>query len=157
MTLLYSAPASPLVQPRNCVLGSTLSASIAIAFKYLSDPEYLQVIPDWMVRVTGERSQPTPRIFLIPRPCGVPLFDLPRHWQAVALAPATSIAAMQICGVTHPPAGAASFIFISAGKKITDLGWVYLLFPLFLGNAISTLCAILFNNLHPNRQYPMYW
>ena len=70
MTLLYSAPASPLVQPRNCVLGSTLSASIAIAFKYLSDPEYLQVIPDWMVRVTGERSQPTPRIFLIPRPCG---------------------------------------------------------------------------------------
>ena len=28
-------------------------------------------------------------------------------WLTVAIAPATSIAAMQICGVTHPPAGAA--------------------------------------------------
>lgn len=72
MTLMYSAPGSPLVQPRNVFIGSTLSASIAIVLNYLSDPDHVDGIPDWL---------------------------------NVAIAPATSIAAMQICGVTHPPAG----------------------------------------------------
>ena len=106
------------------IFGNMLAAAIAVIFNYLSDPEYLDVIPDWL---------------------------------SVALAPATSIAAMQVCGVLHPPAGAASLIFISAGKRITGLGWVYLLTPLLLGNVICLFCGALINNVHTKRQFPMYW
>ena len=52
---------------------SSPRAGIAVILNYLSDPNYIDGIPDWL---------------------------------SVAIAPATSIAAMQICGVTHPPAGA---------------------------------------------------
>ena len=78
------------------------------------------------------------------------------NWVAVALAPATSIAAMQVCGVSHPPAGAASLIFISGGAKITSMGWMYLVTPLLFGNVICVVCAATINNLVKWRQYPIY-
>ena len=78
-------------------------------------------------------------------------------WVAVALAPAASIAAMQVCGVSHPPAGAASLIFISGGAKVTDMGWMYLVTPLLIGNIICVACATAINNLARKRQYPVYW
>jgi len=124
MVLLYSAPASPLAQPRNVFGGNAVSASIAILFYYLSAPQYADAIPKWV---------------------------------AVALAPATSIAAMQACGVSHPPAGAASLIFISGGAKITNMGWMYLVTPLLIGNIICVAVAAAINNLVKKRQYPVYW
>ena len=78
-------------------------------------------------------------------------------WLAVALAPATAISAMQLFGVTHPPAGAVSLIFIGGGLKVTSMGWAFLLLPLALGNLISILLASWFINASPKRQYPMYW
>jgi hypothetical protein len=44
-------------------------------------------------------------------------FNRMPQWVAVALAPAISIAAMQKLGVSHPPAGAAALIFISAVRR----------------------------------------
>ena len=124
MTLLFSAPASPLVQPRNILGGNLISATVAILFYYLSGNEYADAIPRWL---------------------------------ALALAPATAISAMQFFGVSHPPAGAVSLIFISGPPKITGMQWYFLLCPLLLGNVIAVLMASWINNLSSKRQYPMYW
>ena len=124
MTLLFSAPASPLVQPRNILGGNLISATVAILFYYLSGSEYADAIPRWL---------------------------------ALALAPATAISAMQFFGVSHPPAGAVSLIFISGPPKITGMQWYFLLCPLLLGNIIAVLMASWINNLSSKRQYPMYW
>ena len=78
-------------------------------------------------------------------------------WIAAALAPATAIALSQRFGVLHPPAGAAALIFITGGPKITDLGWMYLVLPLTVGNIICVLMATAFNNLSRNRQYPLFY
>lgn len=78
-------------------------------------------------------------------------------WLAVALAPAVAIAGMLKLGVLHPPAGAASLIFIAGSRKITDLGFMYLLLPLLVGNLVCIAMAILFNNLNKKRQYPLFW
>ena len=78
-------------------------------------------------------------------------------WAAVALAPATAIALSQRCGVLHPPAGAASLIFVVGGARITDLGWMYLLTPLLVGNLVCCMMAMLVNNLSQKRQYPVFW
>ena len=45
-------------------------------------------------------------------------------WLAASLAPATAIALSQRVNVLHPPAGAAALIFVTAGPKITELGWM---------------------------------
>ena len=124
MTLLFSAPASPLVQPRNVFGGNLISASVAIAFYYLSGAEYLDLVPQWL---------------------------------ALALAPATAIGAMQFLGVSHPPAGAVSLLFITGPELITGMQWAFLLCPLLLGNVIAVLLASWINNLSSRRQYPMYW
>ena len=124
VTLLYSAPASPLVQPRNVFGGNLVSASVAILFYYASGPQFANAIPKWL---------------------------------AVAIVPATSIAAMQVLGLSHPPAGAASLIFISGSAKITEMGWMYLVTPLLIGNVTCFVCAVVINNLIKSRQYPIYW
>lgn len=124
MTLLFSAPASPLVQPRNVFGGNLISATVAILFYYLSGSEYLDVVPRWL---------------------------------ALALAPATAISAMQFFGVSHPPAGAVSLIFITGSPTITGMQWAFLLCPLLLGNVVAILLASWINNLSSKRQYPMYW
>ena len=48
LTLLFSAPASPLVQPRNIVGGNLVSCVVAILFSYLTAEEYLNVLPLWL-------------------------------------------------------------------------------------------------------------
>jgi CBS-domain-containing membrane protein len=83
--------------------------------------------------------------------------DVLPPWLAAALVPAIAIAGMAKLGVLHPPAGAASLIFIAGGKKVTELGFMYLVMPLLVGNIICTCMAILFNNLNSKRQYPLFW
>ena len=50
MALLFGAPNSPLAQPRNAILGCTLSGSISILFYYLSGPEFLGFLPRWLAQ-----------------------------------------------------------------------------------------------------------
>ena len=50
MALLFGAPNSPLAQPRNAILGCTLSGSISILFYYLSGPEFLGLLPKWLAQ-----------------------------------------------------------------------------------------------------------
>ena len=50
MALLFGAPNSPLAQPRNAILGCTLSGSISILFYYLTGPEFLGLLPKWLAQ-----------------------------------------------------------------------------------------------------------
>ena len=77
-------------------------------------------------------------------------------WIAKALAPATAIAAMAKLGLTHPPAGAAAFIYIASPAAATD-GWLFALCPLLAGNVLCVLMATAINNLSEKRQYPLYY
>ena len=78
-------------------------------------------------------------------------------WVASALAPALGISCMAKLGLTHPPAGAAALIFVAGTSEITDLGFMYLLVPLTLGNVLCCVLAMAYNNLFTRRQYPIFW
>ena len=80
------------------------------------------------------------------------------QWAVVALAPATAIALSQRVGLLHPPAGAASLIYVAAAPgKITSLGFMYLLMPLLVGNVFCCLMATAINNVSRARQYPLFY
>ena len=60
MALLFDAPNSPLAQPRNAILGCTLSGSISILFYYLSGPSFLAYCPSgWPRRLRPPRPSPS--------------------------------------------------------------------------------------------------
>ena len=46
---------------------------------------------------------------------------------------------------------------MTAGPKITDLGWMYLLLPLTVGNIFCCIAAMVINNAAKERQYPVFW
>jgi len=89
-------------------------------------------------------------------------FSAPEHlswvpqWVMIAIAPATAIAANQRLGVLHPPAGAAALIFV-ASPRATDLGWMYLVLPLLVGNVVCCAVAMCVNNVSRNRRYPLFY
>jgi CBS-domain-containing membrane protein len=64
---------------------------------------------------------------------------------------------MNFLGVLHPPAGAAALIFATAPPALEEIKFMYLVFPLLVGNIISVLMATLINNLNKKREYPLYW
>ena len=78
-------------------------------------------------------------------------------WVRAALAPATAIAAMNFLGLLHPPAGAAALIFATAPPALQSIKFMYLVFPLLVGNILSIIMATLINNLNKKREYPLYW
>jgi hypothetical protein len=77
-------------------------------------------------------------------------------WVSVALAPALAIAMCQRVNLLHPPAGAAALIFVG-GDGLNGLGWMYLLFPLLLGNLVCIFMSMVINNAAKDRQYPVFW
>mmetsp|Transcript_31891 Transcript_31891/g.80576 ORF Transcript_31891/g.80576 Transcript_31891/m.80576 type:complete len:571 (+) Transcript_31891:186-1898(+) len=81
------------------------------------------------------------------------------QWVTCALAPATAIALMGKLGVTHPPAGAACLIYVSAplGSRVGSLGWMFLLMPVLASALITLLMGMIWNNMSKRRQYPLYW
>lgn len=74
-------------------------------------------------------------------------------WLACALAVSLSIVAMQITKTLHPPGGATALIAVTGGKKIAELGYMYVLSPVLTGVLILFAVALIFNNLR-HRQYP---
>jgi CBS domain-containing membrane protein len=76
-------------------------------------------------------------------------------WLAAALAVSTSIVCMQITKTMHPPGGATALIAVIGSTKIKALGYSYVLSPVLSGVLILFLIALLFNNLTPNRSYPL--
>jgi len=74
------------------------------------------------------------------------------NWWVAGLSVATSIACMQYTRTVHPPAGANPLVVLAVGAS-----WDYLLFPVLISAVLLTLCAYVFNNAAPKRQYPLYW
>ena len=76
---------------------------------------------------------------------------------AVGLAPAVAITAMQILGLTHPPAGAAVLGFLFYPLSIREMGLLFYV-PVYLGCFILVLMALVINNAFSFRPaYPRFW
>jgi len=78
-------------------------------------------------------------------------------WLVCALAVAAAIALMHATRTLHPPGGATALIAVTGGPKLMALGYVYAVFPVLSGALVMLACALLANNLAPNRRYPEYW
>src|SRR5690606_14917056 len=76
-------------------------------------------------------------------------------WLTAPFAVALSIVAMQVTRTLHPPGGATALIAVSGGAKITALGYVYVLSPVFVGSVILLAVALVFNNITKDRHYPV--
>lgn len=76
-------------------------------------------------------------------------------WLSSALAVALSIVFMQITKTLHPPGGATALIANIGSEKIKALGYIYVLSPVLTGVLILFFVALIFNNITPNRRYPV--
>lgn len=76
-------------------------------------------------------------------------------WLTAPSAVALSIVAMQVTKSLHPPGGATALIAVSGGAKITELGYVYVLYPVLTGALILLAVALIFNNINEDRHYPV--
>ena len=58
----------------------------------------------------------------------------------------------------HPPAGATALIAVLQRATITRWhGFFFIFVPVLTGNALLILIALVWNNIHPKRSYPLYW
>lgn len=74
------------------------------------------------------------------------------QWWSMALAVAIAIAVMMATRTTHPPAASNPVIVM-----LIHPGWDFLVTPTLLGAVLIVLVALVYNNLHPEKQYPKYW
>lgn len=88
---------------------------------------------------------------------GVTIHKLIPHelWLSSALSVAISIVMMQITKTMHPPGGATALIANIGSEKIKALSYVYVLSPVLIGVLILFIVALIFNNMTPNRSYPI--
>lgn len=78
----------------------------------------------------------------------------PNLFIAAAFAVSTSILLMQITLTLHPPGGATALISVIGNEQIHNLGFFYVLVPVFSGAVILFLIAFVINNIPKNRTYP---
>lgn len=78
---------------------------------------------------------------------------------ASALAVSLAIGVMHLTRTLHPPGGATALIAIIGGDSIQDLGYWYVVSPVFIGAFLMLLVALFVNNMSidPKRHYPVYW
>ncbi len=78
-------------------------------------------------------------------------------WLAAMCALSLSVMAMLITRTVHPPGGATAMTAVIGGKRVYDLGFLYVLVPVALGAFILLAVGLIVNNLSRKRQYPAYW
>jgi CBS-domain-containing membrane protein len=76
-------------------------------------------------------------------------------WLSSALSVSVSIVLMQITKTLHPPGGATALIANIGSEKIKALGYMYVFSPVLTGVLILLVIALIFNNITPNRSYPI--
>ncbi|KAF0747136.1 hypothetical protein AaE_007848 [Aphanomyces astaci] len=120
--LVFGVVQAPLSQPRNCIVGNTLSAFVGV------------VVADVFQHVApGDEWK----------------------WLSCALAISISLVAMQLTDTVNPPGGASALLAVTSGREIQDLGYLYVVIPVFTGSCVLVLVSVLLNNIQ--RQYPRYW
>ncbi|KAJ3167212.1 hypothetical protein HK101_011814 [Irineochytrium annulatum] len=78
-------------------------------------------------------------------------------WLGGPLAVALAVLVMTLTNTTHPPGGATALVAVIGSDHLRSLGFYYVLQPVLTGAVAMLVCAVVFNNLHPKRQYPLYW
>jgi CBS-domain-containing membrane protein len=63
---------------------------------------------------------------------------------------------MRFLNIVHPPSGASALIAVIGGQSVQELGFGYVV-TCTGGGCVCVFVAIVFNNLVPWRQYPLYW
>lgn len=76
-------------------------------------------------------------------------------WISAPLAVSLSIVFMQITKTLHPPGGATALIAVTGSAAIKNMGYFYVINPVLSGVVILLIVAVFFNNMTPNRQYPV--
>ncbi|GAA5866730.1 hypothetical protein JCM3774_001973 [Rhodotorula dairenensis] len=136
--LLYATPEAPLSQPRNVILGQTLSAVVGAVMSQLF------ALDDRFTAGLGTGNDNT--------------IASETSWYSLvplsgALAVAVATLAMQLTGTVHPPGGATALI--AAYHRTTGPRYTYIL-DVFLSVTAMTVWALLVNNLG-RRRYPTHW
>ena len=75
-------------------------------------------------------------------------------WLTAPLAVSTSIVLMQITKTLHPPGGATALIAVTGSEQIKELGYWYVVTPVFSGTLVLLAVALVFNNMTSRRHYP---
>ncbi|WP_114416187.1 HPP family protein [Marinospirillum perlucidum] len=106
----------------------------------------------------GALSQPWPVIcgHMISAAIGVTLSRFfPSDWWTPSLAVALAMGSMHYLHSIHPPGGATAMVAVVGGEQIQEMGYQYLLTPVFMNVASLILVAIIFNSFFPWRRYPV--
>jgi CBS-domain-containing membrane protein len=76
-----------------------------------------------------------------------------------SLAVSLSVVLMHLTRTMHPPAGATALIAIVGTNQVQNLGFMFVITPIFIGCLLILLLGLVINNLsaNPLRQYPKYW
>ncbi|MDH5391731.1 MAG: HPP family protein [Gammaproteobacteria bacterium] len=74
---------------------------------------------------------------------------------AAGLAVGLAIGAMHILNCIHPPGGATALAAVIGGPAIHDLGFLYVLNPIYINVLAIFFIALLFNSFFPWRRYPV--
>jgi hypothetical protein len=89
--------------------------------------------------------------------CVALAFDGAAPWLAPAVAVALAIFVMALLGCTHPPGGAIAMIAVIGGRDVRSEGFMFVLMPAATGSLLLLVIALLMNNVHPSRRYPLWW
>ncbi|NOX27359.1 MAG: HPP family protein [Gammaproteobacteria bacterium] len=74
---------------------------------------------------------------------------------ASGLAVGLAIGAMHGLRCMHPPGGATALAAVIGGENVTQLGYGFVLVPVFLNCLVIFIVAVLFNSFFPWRKYPL--
>ena len=74
---------------------------------------------------------------------------------AAGLAVGLSIGAMHLLNCIHPPGGATALAAVIGGSAIHDLGFMYILMPIYINVLVIFIIAVVFNSAFAWRRYPM--
>lgn len=73
---------------------------------------------------------------------------------AASLAVGVAIACMHLLNCIHPPGGATALAAVIGGPAIHELGFDYVLAPIFVNTLVILIVAVGFNAFFPWRRYP---
>jgi len=80
---------------------------------------------------------------------------VPNIFIAAGLAVGLSIGAMHLLNCIHPPGGATALVAVVGGPVVHDLGFMYILSPIFINVLSIFIVAITFNSFFAWRRYPI--
>lgn len=81
---------------------------------------------------------------------------VPNIFIAAGLAVGLSIGAMHLLNCIHPPGGATALVAVVGGPAVHDLGFMYILSPIFINVLAIFIVAVAFNSFFAWRRYPIY-